>query len=61
MAPVCSAERAACPSEWFVCDDTALGTRVFVIQGSDTLDHWKLNITFDPVVFEDPALGVKVG
>jgi len=30
------------------------------VQGSDTLDHWKLNITFDPVVFEDPALGVKV-
>ncbi len=49
-----------CPSEWFVVDDPATDTRYFVIQGSDTLDHWKLNLTFDPVVFEDPALGVKV-
>ncbi|GIM12074.1 hypothetical protein Vretimale_15508 [Volvox reticuliferus] len=49
-----------CPSEWFVVDDSATHTRTFVIQGSDTLDHWKLNLTFDPVPFEDPALGVKV-
>ncbi len=35
-------------------------TRYFIIQGSDTLDHWKVNLTFDPVVFEDPSLGVKV-
>eukprot|EP00198_Chlamydomonas_reinhardtii_P003769 XP_001693105.1 triacylglycerol lipase-like protein [Chlamydomonas reinhardtii] len=47
-------------TEWFVVDDPASATRIFVIQGSDTLDHWKLNLTFDPVVFEEPALGVKV-
>ena len=35
-------------------------TRYFIIQGSDTLDHWKVNLTFDPVVFEEPSLGVKV-
>ncbi len=29
-------------------------------QGSDTIDHWKLNLTFDPVPFENPALGIKV-
>ncbi|GFR40804.1 hypothetical protein Agub_g1422, partial [Astrephomene gubernaculifera] len=55
-----SSSTFACPSEWFVVDDPASHTRTFVIQGSDTLDHWKLNLTFDPVVFEDPALGVKV-
>lgn len=49
----------ACPSEWFICDEASTYTRYFVIQGSDTIDHWKLNLTFDPVVFEDPALGVK--
>ncbi|KAL6749859.1 hypothetical protein V8C86DRAFT_3015692 [Haematococcus lacustris] len=50
----------ACPSEWLVCDDPASAVRYFVIQGSDTFDHWKLNLTFDPVIFEDPGLGVKV-
>ncbi|KAG1654199.1 hypothetical protein FOA52_009380 [Chlamydomonas sp. UWO 241] len=49
-----------CPSEWFVADDPAQQTRVFVIQGSDTIDHWRLNLTFDPVVFEDPKFGVTV-
>lgn len=61
MAPTQSTTGSpACPSEWFVCDDTATNTRYFVIQGSDTIDHWKLNLTFDPVSFEDPSLGVKV-
>ncbi|PNW85580.1 hypothetical protein CHLRE_03g193500v5 [Chlamydomonas reinhardtii] len=55
-----SSSAYSCPSEWFVVDDPASATRIFVIQGSDTLDHWKLNLTFDPVVFEEPALGVKV-
>ncbi|KAJ9524628.1 hypothetical protein QJQ45_024233 [Haematococcus lacustris] len=70
----------ACPSEWFVGDDPTSAVRYFVIQGSDTFDHWwvegglelgglewggqveggKLNLTFDPVIFEDPGLGVKV-
>jgi hypothetical protein len=50
----------ACPSEWFVCDDAATDTRMFVIQGSDTIDHWKLNLSFDPVPFEEPELGIKV-
>ncbi len=50
----------ACPSEWFVCDDEATCTRYFVVQGSDTIDHWKLNLTFDPVPFEDKELGIRV-
>ena len=49
------------PTEWFVADDPMSRTRYFIIQGSDTLDHWKVNLTFDPVVFEEPSLGVKVG
>lgn len=48
------------PTEWYVADDPKSRTRYFIIQGSDSLDHWKVNLTFDPVVFEDPSLGVKV-
>jgi len=42
-----------------VADDPATTTRFFVIQGSDNLDHWRVNLTFDPVAFEDASLGVK--
>jgi len=59
-AAVAAATSSICPSHWFVCDEAATHTRIFVIQGSDTIDHWKLNLTFDPVTFEDPALGVTV-
>jgi hypothetical protein len=48
------------PTEWFIADDESQHIRYFVIQGSDNLDHWRVNLTFDPVPFEDPALGVKV-
>lgn len=48
------------PTEWFVADDVSNRIRYFVIQGSDNLDHWRVNLTFDPVVFEDPALGAYV-
>ncbi len=34
--------------------------RYVVIQGSTNFDHWSINIKFDPVIFEDPALGVRV-
>lgn len=48
------------PTAWFVADAPETKTRYFVIQGSDNLDHWKVNLTFDPVTFEDPAMGIKV-
>lgn len=54
--PACSES----PTEWYVADDPASHTRFFMIQGSDNLDHWRVNLTFDPCVFEDPELGVKV-
>lgn len=56
-----SSTSTLCPSEWFVCDDVSTTTRYFVVQGSDTFDHWRVNLTFDPVLFEDPAWNVKVG
>jgi hypothetical protein len=31
---------ARCPSDWFVCDNPRDHLRVFVLQGSDSLDHW---------------------
>lgn len=54
------------PTDWFVCDEAApaeadIPTRYFVIQGSITLDHWRINLTIDPCEFEGGALGhVKV-
>lgn len=53
-------DQCTSPTEWFVCDDPSSYMRYFVIQGSDNLDHWRVNLTFDPVQFEDAALGVKV-
>mmetsp|Transcript_9625 Transcript_9625/g.26165 ORF Transcript_9625/g.26165 Transcript_9625/m.26165 type:complete len:739 (+) Transcript_9625:246-2462(+) len=47
------------PCAWYVADDTRHDVRYFVIQGSDNLDHWKLNLTFDPVAFEGENLGLK--
>jgi hypothetical protein len=35
-------------------------TRYFVVQGSITLNHWRINLTFDPVPFEGDASGFKV-
>ena len=55
-----SKDKLGNPTEWYVADDPVSATRYFVIQGSDSLDHWRVNLTFDPVTFEDPALGVKV-
>ena len=48
------------PAAWFVADDPTTQVRYFVIQGSTSLDHWSINFKFDPVIFESPALGVRV-
>jgi len=48
------------PVAWIVADEPSSATRYFILQGSDNLDHWKVNLTFDPVVFEDPSLGITV-
>eukprot|EP00878_Enallax_costatus_P005033 GHUV01005293.1.p1 GENE.GHUV01005293.1~~GHUV01005293.1.p1 ORF type:complete len:573 (+),score=229.02 GHUV01005293.1:273-1991(+) len=54
------------PTDWFVCDEAASSwsgspTRYVVIQGSITIDHWRINLTIDPCEFEGGALGhVKV-
>lgn len=62
--PVTPARRGASskdPTSWFVADDPLDGLRYFVVMGSDNLDHWRTNVTFDPVPFrEDPALSAKV-
>mmetsp|Transcript_5936 Transcript_5936/g.11587 ORF Transcript_5936/g.11587 Transcript_5936/m.11587 type:complete len:741 (-) Transcript_5936:123-2345(-) len=49
----------SCPTHWYVADDDEHRIRYFVIQGSDNMHHWKLNLTFDPVQFESASLGVK--
>ncbi|PIN13889.1 hypothetical protein CDL12_13494 [Handroanthus impetiginosus] len=40
------------PCEWFVCDDSSVYTRCFVIQGSDSLASWQANLFFEPTKFE---------
>jgi hypothetical protein len=55
-----AAEEALPPADWFVCDSIDARTRYFVIQGSITLDHWRINLTIDPAEFEDSSTGVKV-
>jgi len=57
---VSSSEDCSSPTHWFIVDDDEARVRMFVIQGSDNMDHWKVNLTFDPVPFEDAELGVKV-
>ncbi len=43
------------------CDDcNKVSCRRCYAQGSDNFDHWKTNLTFDPVDFEDADLGVAV-
>lgn len=56
------ADAPADPSDWFCCDgplspSDATPTRFFAIQGSITLDHWRINLAIDPVEFEAGALG----
>ena len=48
------------PTAWYIADDEEQKIRYFVLQGSDNIDHWRVNLTFDPVTFEDPSLGIKV-
>jgi hypothetical protein len=64
--PASSAAAAAgnpdAPADWFACDgplsdSDATPTRFFAIQGSITLEHWRINLTIDPVEFEGGALG----
>jgi hypothetical protein len=62
MGPAAAGAMAGAPSDWFCCDgplseSDATPTRFFAIQGSITLDHWRINLTIDPCEFEAGALG----
>ena len=53
------------PCEWLVCDDPdpraeSHPTRYIALQGSDSVDHWVTNLSFDPVDFEQGDLKVKI-
>lgn len=41
------------PCEWFIGDDDQSGTRLFVIQGSESLASWQANLLFEPIQFEE--------
>ncbi|KAG6416403.1 hypothetical protein SASPL_123833 [Salvia splendens] len=49
------------PCEWFVCDDSDIYTRSFVIQGSDSLESWQANHFFEPTKFEGTNVLVHRG
>ncbi|MCO5608624.1 hypothetical protein L7F22_062837 [Adiantum nelumboides] len=47
-----AASLRTCPCEWFVCDEQNTHTRLFVIQGSESLASWQANLFFEPTQFE---------
>ncbi|KAL3615706.1 hypothetical protein CASFOL_041367 [Castilleja foliolosa] len=49
------------PCEWFVCDDSTIYTRYFVIQGSESLASWQANLFFEPTKFEGTNVLVHRG
>ncbi|KAG9152111.1 hypothetical protein Leryth_017680 [Lithospermum erythrorhizon] len=49
------------PCEWFICDDSNIYTRCFVIQGSDSLASWQANLFFEPTNFEGTDVLVHRG
>ncbi|KAK9076372.1 hypothetical protein SSX86_004706 [Deinandra increscens subsp. villosa] len=49
------------PCEWFVCDDSSIYTRCFVIQGSDSVESWQANLFFEPTKFEGTGVLVHRG
>ncbi|GAA0174315.1 phospholipase [Lithospermum erythrorhizon] len=49
------------PCEWFICDDSNIYTRCFVIQGSDSLASWQANLFFEPTNFEGSDVLVHRG
>ncbi|CAA3008976.1 uncharacterized protein LOC111411349 [Olea europaea subsp. europaea] len=49
------------PCEWFVCDDSSIYTRCFVIQGSDSVESWQANLFFEPTKFEGTDVLVHRG
>lgn len=49
------------PCEWFICDDKSTCTRLFVIQGSDSLASWQANLFFEPIEFEGSEVFVHRG
>ncbi|KAH7404770.1 hypothetical protein KP509_15G041800 [Ceratopteris richardii] len=50
-----------CPCEWFVCDKEQDCTRIFVIQGSESLASWQANLFFEPTQFEGLEVFVHRG
>ncbi|XP_076920273.1 phospholipase A1 PLIP1, chloroplastic-like [Bidens hawaiensis] len=49
------------PCEWFICDDSSIYTRCFIVQGSDSVASWQANLFFEPTKFEDTGVLVHRG
>lgn len=47
------------PCAWFIADDEVTKVRYFVIQGSTNMEHWAINLHFQPVLFEDDKSGER--
>ncbi|MEW5302259.1 MAG: hypothetical protein WDW36_005061 [Sanguina aurantia] len=48
------------PCAWFVADDDVTKVRHFVIQGSTNMEHWAINLHFQPVLFEADRSGARI-
>uniref|UniRef100_A0A6U0NUM9 Fungal lipase-type domain-containing protein n=1 Tax=Micromonas pusilla TaxID=38833 RepID=A0A6U0NUM9_MICPS len=59
-AAVSSYNDRSLPVNYCVAADDATGEIWVVIEGSTSLKSWQTNLTFQPVVFEDPTWDVRV-
>ena len=59
-AAVSSYNDRSLPVNYCVAADDATGEMWVVIEGSTSLKSWQTNLTFQPVVFEDPTWDVRV-
>jgi len=48
------------PCEWFIADHPTEPVRYISLQGSDSVDHWVTNLSFEPIDFEGGDLKVKI-
>jgi hypothetical protein len=48
------------PCEWFIADHPSDPVRYISLQGSDSVDHWVTNLSFEPIDFEGGDLNVKI-
>lgn len=49
-----------CPCSWYVANQSATSSRYFVIEGTNSVATWQVNVQFDPVQFEAEELDLNI-